>query len=110
MADMSWVFQEERQDYPLDTEDAGKALHGLGCPEKEIIKWFEENSWTYQRSVASDGRWYGSGARKYRMDRGLVFCQPQGVFLGGLKGGCRGQTSVIMFDGRITQIISGPTK
>ena len=107
---MSWVFEKDRNDYPLDTENAGGALHGLSCSEKEIIAWFEENSWALLRTSSASGKWFGNGSRMHRIDRGLVFCRPQPFYLGWLNGGCRGQTAVTLFEGRITQIHSGPTK
>ena len=107
---MAWVFQKDRHDYPLKSENAGGALHGLECDEVEIIAWFEENSWTLLRTRSASGEWSGYGSRRFRIDRGLVFCRPQPYYLGWLNGGCRGQTAVSMFEGRITQIHSGPTK
>lgn len=107
---LSWAVEDDRHHYALRTEVAGGALHGLRCGEEEIIAWFEENSWTFLRSGPGDGSWAGYGARRYRTDRYLVFCRPQPFLLGWLKGGCRDRASVTMFEGRITQIFSGPTK
>lgn len=106
----SWVFDETPKNYPLKSEDAGAALHGVSCREGEIIAWFESNSWILLRATSVDGEAFGSGAQQYRGDRALVFCQPRPRLLRWLGNKCAGQTSVLMFEGEITQIFSGPTK
>ncbi|WP_380052071.1 hypothetical protein ACFE33_08045 [Falsihalocynthiibacter sp. SS001] len=94
----------------LRSEDEGNSLHGVRCREQEITAWFEENEWTTLRSFDVEAVRNGAAPADVRMNRGLVFCRPQPFLLRWSKGGCSAQASVLLHDGVITQVYSGPTK
>ncbi|RLJ59033.1 hypothetical protein BCF46_1175 [Litoreibacter meonggei] len=110
LSELTWVLKSEEQYGQLQSEKAGKALHGVRCSESDIIIWFEQNSWTLREKTTASGQYFGAASRRYSADRGLIFCRPQPFLLRWSKGGCSAQAAVNMFEGRITQIFSGPTK
>jgi hypothetical protein len=113
LSDLSWALDGTEQYSHLNSDQSGGTLHGLACEEDEIIHWFERHSWSLLRRVSVDGvsfgTGFGSGADSYRADRGLVFCLPRKFPFRWRTNGCSAQVSVLLFEGKITHLIAGPT-
>ncbi len=109
LSELSWTLDGTEQYSHLNSDQSGGALHGLACEEDEIIYWFERHSWSLLRRVSVDGVSFGTGADSYRADRGLVFCLPRKFPFRWRTNGCSAQVSVLLFEGKITHLIAGPT-
>ena len=109
LSELSWTLREGGAYSELNSDQSGKALHGLQCSEAQIVAWFEENSWVHLKTVSPSGESFGSGARRYKADRGLVFCLPRRFPFKWLTNGCFAQASVSLFDGKITNLTAGPS-
>lgn len=113
LSELSWTLEDTEQYRHLNSNQSGGALHGLACEKVEIIDWFERHSWSLLRSVSVDaasfGTGFGTGADSYQADRGLVFCLPRKFPFRWRTNGCSAQASVLLFEGKITHLIAGPT-
>ncbi|WP_066607856.1 hypothetical protein [Celeribacter halophilus] len=109
LSELSWALEDTEQYIHLNSDRSGDALHGVGCKEDEVIDWFERHSWSLLRRVSVDGPSFGTGADSYRADRGLVFCLPRKFPFRWRTNGCVAQISVLLFEGKITHLIAGPT-
>ncbi|WP_417244904.1 hypothetical protein [Celeribacter sp.] len=109
LSELSWTLENTEQYRHLNSDQSGDALHGLACEEDEIIHWFERHSWSFLRSVSVDGASFGTGADSYQADRGLVFCLPRKFPFRWRTNACSAQVSVLLFEGKITHLIAGPT-
>lgn len=109
LSELSWALGGTNQLSELNSDRSGKKWHGAQCTEAEIVDWFKSNSWSHLKTVSLSGAVFGSGERQYRADRGLVFCLPRQVLLRWVTNGCSAQASVMVFDGRITQVTAGPS-
>ena len=106
---LSWALDGTEQYSHLNSNQSGDALHGVGCKKDEVIDWFERHSWSLLRRVSVDGPSFGTGADSYQADRGLVFCLPRKFPFRWRTNGCVAQVSVLLFEGKITHLIAGPT-
>ncbi len=109
LSELSWALENTEQYNHLNSDQSGDALHGLACEEDEIIHWFERHSWSLLPGISVDGASFGTGADSYQADRGLVFCLPRKFPFRWRTNGCSAQVSVLLFEGKITHLIAGPT-
>ncbi|MDU9004542.1 hypothetical protein [Sedimentitalea todarodis] len=106
---LDWVLSDGAYS-ELSWDRSGASLSGIACSETTINAWFETGGWRLAKAVDLTGGRYGRAEASYRADRGLVFCLPRPWFARWRTGGCLAESSVLMFEGKITWVTSGPTK